>query len=708
MTISNQSSISSTRSNEEPDLNVSDVFRVVRRRAWLLVAFITFFLALSALYLLVAKRRYQADADLQLLSHKPSYSISDFTAGDSDTSALQLSVTMQTYVGILTSERLALQVIDELKLEQLPEFHVASHPGEENRPLAAAPHRREEVLRRFQKDVTVYAGSGSRLLNVSFRSTSPEVAKRVLDRLIEDFVAYNSNVRHSGSVRTELGLSKQLGDLRIEVQREEQAAQQAQRNIGVYGTDASHNVAVSRLEAIQLQLANAEQNRIVKGSVYELVRSGDPEAISNFSNAPGQAAAPGGINSLALLQTFHQREADLSVQEADLASKFGSAYPPLTVVQKQLAAVRQSIGDESKRLVASAAGDYKAAIIQEGDLRREVQQQTALANESNDAATRYLIANRQATATRDLYEHLLERSEELGVVAGLESGDVEVVDPAHVSTSAKPAILLTLLEGAGAGFILGLCAVFLWDSIDHTLYMPELAQSLSGVPLLGVIPCARSKRNDTDPELMEAFQFMEASIFMASSLPPKVVMVTSAAGGDGKSFVALNLALVLARAGHSTLLVDADLRKGSLSRQLELSSKPGLAEMLRESARPNGASSIQAIDEGVHFLPAGMLHPNHAQSDAMASILVRWREIYDYILVTTAPLDSASDALVLSRMMDGILIVSRANVTNQTLFARACERMRMVQAPLLGTVFNAMPRESSEYKHYVGRKGSAR
>ncbi len=710
MTLYRESLSRSTRSEEESDLSVSDLLRVIRRRTWLLGASAAFFLALATVYLVVAKRRFQADAELQLLSQKPSSSISDFAAGDSDTSALQLSVTMQTYVGILTSERLALQVIEELHLEQLPEFRLARRKDEENRPLAEAPHRREEVLRRFEKDLTVSPGSGSRLLNVSFRSTSPDVAKQVLNRLIEDFVAYNSSVRHSGSMRTETGLGKQLADLRKQVQMEEQTAQQAQHASGVYGTDASHNIAVARLEVLQLQLANAEQNRIVKGSVYDLVQGGNPEAISNLSNAPGQTSSPGGINSLALLETFHQREAELATQEAELASKFGSAYPPLVAVRKQLAALHQSMTTESKRLVTSAAGDYKAAVIQESGLRHEVEHQTALANQSNDAATRYLIANRQATATRDLYEHLLERSEELGVVAGLESDDVEVVDSAHVATSAKPAVLLTLLEGTGAGLVFGLCGVFLWDSMDQTVYAPDLAQKLSGIPLLGVVPLAVSKSAEPDPELTEAVRFIEASALMASAIQPKVLMITSASAGDGKSFMALKMASIRSRDGRSTLIVDADQRNGVLSRRLELTSRPGLAEMLGTPAMPDGSAYVQVIKDGVKVIPAGNLRPEYVASlasGAIESLLSDWKKTYDSILLVTAPLESASDALVLARLVDGVVMVCRTNVTDQTTFARACERLKLVKAPLIGTILNAAPRNSSEYQHYSGRKRNA-
>ncbi len=696
----------------EPDLDLAEIGRLLLRRRRVIFGCLAAIVLLAGLYLLLAKRRYHAEAQLQLLTEAPSANISDFAAGDTDTSALGLSITMQTYVGVLTSERLAWQVIRELQLENTPEYRT-DVTQERNLPLEQAPRRRELLVKHFEKNLAVSPGSGSRLLTVSFQSVEPARAKSVVDRLVNDFLAYNAGVRFDLSERTEGWLGGQLSGLKSQVERAEQTAAQAQRDTGIYGTDETHNLVLARLEALQQSLINAEQNRIVKGTVLHVVQGGDPEAISNLSGAAGQASAPGSVNSLALIQTLRGQEAVLSGQYAELTSKFGAAYPQVIEVQKQLGDVRQSIAREASRLTARAANDYTAAKEQEDAVQREVASQKELANRSNDASIRYLIAAHEATSTRELYEHLLERSKELGVVAGLGSHEVEILDPAHVDTSPKPGVLTVLAAAGAVGLFLGVLAAFLRDSLDPALFSAGMAQQLTGLPLLGVLPKVDARvlnglqprdrkgsegsvsplysfaSTHPDARFTEALRFVRARLrALGTAAPTKILLIASAARGEGKGVVAINLGTLLAGEGLRVLVVDADLRHGELSDHLGCAGRAGLSDLLAQAS--SGASPQPLL--GLDFLPAGFTLPVPAEqlaSTALRELAAGWQPMYDFVLLTAAPLSEASDVLTLAPLVDGVVLVTRARQTLRRALVHAYQLLAGVQAPLLGTVYNA-------------------
>ncbi len=723
----NAGMLRSPAGESEVDLDLADIFRVILRRRNLIFKCLAAVMLLAVLYLLIAKRTYRADAVMQLANENISSGISSLASADADTSTLQLSTTLQTYVGVLTSENLALQVIRELHLEQSPEYRSKVRKDEVNLPLEQTRYHREAILRRFKGNLTVTAGSGSRILSVSFKSTSPDTARRVLDRLLQDFISYNADLRFSASERSESWLRGQLVDLKAQVERTEKAAVEAQRDTGIYGNDGSHNLVLSRLETLQAELIGAEQNRIVKGAILHVVERGDPEAVSNLSSAAGQSMAPGSVNSLALVQTLRQQEAVLSSQYAQLSVDFGPGYPRLAEVEKQLADVRASISRETLRLTQRAVNDFKAAAEQESSLTTEVNKQKVLANESNDSAIRYLVASREATSTRDLYEHLLEKAKELGAVAGLTASDIEIIDTAHVGTAASPNTLLTLAEAAGLGLFLGLCAALLRDSLDGSLYKPELLGTLTGLRLLGVIPSvhprdlAKSAHSgnlhgpstlwsaaDTHPQspFTESFRAIRtAALLPRPPRPVKVILVASAAGHEGKGVFTANFATVLSQEGRRVLIVDADLRRGMLSRSLNHASDIGLADLLSGATAAEHYPSLLKRFGTADFLPAGSTHSFPTallDSPACSAMLELWRAQYDFILLSTAPVVSYTDTVTLAPRADGVILLGRADVTSKAAFLRAYQLLVSVEAPLLGSVYNAMDTRSPEYAFYAG------
>lgn len=195
-----------------------------------------------------------------------------------------------------------------------------------------------------------------------------------------------------------------------------------------------------------------------------------------------------------------------------------------------------------------------------------------------------------------------------------------------------------------------------------------------------------------------SFIFTEAHARLAANLSfvvpqPSVVLVTSSLPRDGKTTISSNLGLALARSGHKVLLVDADLRGGSIARLLGIPQTPGLAEVLAGRAEP--AQVLAVVGEGrngdLHVIPAGAR--THAPAELLGSPharnLITWaRATYDAVIIDTPPITSVADVAVLAPLVDGVVLIARSGVTAREALAFAVEQLRLVRAPLLGAVLN--------------------
>jgi len=185
----------------------------------------------------------------------------------------------------------------------------------------------------------------------------------------------------------------------------------------------------------------------------------------------------------------------------------------------------------------------------------------------------------------------------------------------------------------------------------------------------------------------------------------QVICITSPGPGEGKSTTAANLAITLAQQGAHTLLVDADLRRPHVHRSFNLVQEPGLTDILigtsapREAIRPN-------VIQGLDVLPGGALPPNPSEllgSEAMHRLLGELRAQYDTIIFDTPPTLAVTDATVLGRNADAVILVLRAGETDATAAQRAVEAFRRVQTRLAGAVLNGVQKTRDRYYYYYGK-----
>ena len=673
--------------------------------------------------------------------------------------ALNANLDLQTEAEILQSDTLALKVIHGLHLDNTWDFQ--SHwnalaaiirlltPSGLADPVGAnledSPQRRTNALKVFAAHLKVEPEPGTRLIKVSYFHSDPKVAAAVVNELVKALKDYRFQTRYTATNESSEWLNGQIGDLKKQAQDLQAKVVELQKDSGVYslgtdsqGRDEVYSATLDRLQQATTALMAATSNRIMKGAVYQTVKNGDPELISGLAGASLMGASPAVQSSFTLLQTLRSQQATLQAQFALDSSKFGTDYPKLADERSSLQSVTKAISDEVDRIGKRAANDFAASKEAEQSLNALYFQRKAEAGVLNDKTIEYNVAKQEADNSRNLYEDLFKRLKEAGVIEGLRSSDVSVVEPGRVPAKpAKPNVPIYLGVSLFAGLFFGVCGALFTESVDSKIQSFEAVEHLLRAPLFAVLPKfgksaglpaqprkwllsagVPSSNQPLDAVVGPATAFAEALralrtklLLSRSAAPPKVILVTSSVPGEGKSTVSANLAALLARSGKRVLLVEADMRNPSFSRTHNSvkDSSAGLSILLADAeGNPDGATKRSV--SGMEVLPAGPVPPFPAEllsSVRMTDLLEYWKLHFDHIVLDSPPILAVTDAAVLSHMADVTLLIARSEFTSSKALKRAYQLLDANNKETqVGVVLNAIDRKSASYSDYCGYSGS--
>ena len=401
---------------------------------------------------------------------------------------------------------------------------------------------------------------------------------------------------------------------------------------------------------------------------------------------------------------------ELTTKQAELRAlryKYSDAYP---LVQRRLSEVatlqRQTIPSLARQLMAELSG-------REAELGRRVAADTRSIQAVPPRAIDEARLQRQVTLAENLFTNLQKNYDEARLAEESAVPDARILDHAVVPQDpVRNTAPRVIFLGFAASLALGLCGAVVLDRVDPKVRYPDQVSRGLGIPILGAVPHLRNlprggrtggaRVPDDVNEVVEALRGVCLNLVYAhGGRAPLLVTITSPGAGDGKSFIAANLAHTFADGGHRTLLIDADIRRGVLHRRLSVRRRPGLSDFLR------GEAPLDAIVQATQFAALSLIGcgtraynaPELLGSPAMATLVNGLRSGYDVVLIDSPPLGAGVDPLILSTLTGTLALVFRTGYSHRDVAAAKLEVLQRLPVRMLGAVLNDVP-AGGAYRYY--------
>jgi polysaccharide biosynthesis transport protein len=632
-----------------------DYIIILRKHQWLVLTFLLTVVTVVTIASFKMKPVYLAAARVEV--DKESQNMMPFPDSNSYDEFMDMENYLETQAKILQSETLALQTIKSLDLTRYPEFGGGPNP-------------------------TAWSHSGP-------APQRPAILGAFLGRL---------SVKR---VPTE--------NARIAYERANQ----------IWQIDEKQDIATSKLGDLSKAVTEAQTDVAQKEALYRMAISGNVDALP---------AAHGSEVLTALLK----QKADVDEQYADALNQYGPNFPKVLRIAAQQKEVDDNLNRARKTLIESVQQEFDTARSHVGLLQEALDKQKAEANDQAEKLVQYHILQHDAESNKPLYDGLLQKLKEATITAGLRSSNIRVVDPALAPGSpSRPQKARNIMLAFLIGLVGGVGLALFREYLDNTVKSPDDIEALTGLPSLAVVPAmpglnahqGRLSRRVRDggsqatsggrvellsyvqpkSQISEAFRALRTSLLLSQAdHPPQVILVTSALPREGKTTAAVNLAVTLAQLGDRTLLMDSDLRKPGVRRALNLTigKDVGLSSYLAGVSSLDEATIQHPTITNLSALTTGPVPPSPADllsSHRMREAIAELRRRFKFIVIDSPPVMAATDAVILSALTDGVLLVVRSGETPKEAFTRTRDLLAAVKCRLLGVVLNAVDSSAPDY-----------
>lgn len=588
-------------------------------------------------------------------------------------------------------------------------------------------------IRRYLDTIKITPVRRTSIVVIEATAKDPASSALLANRHAESYILWVRSTRVEQQSQGLKYLRQQADELREKVAGlERELAEYAEAN-SIVALNKDENITVQRMSQLSQLLTQATARRIEAENIAKEAENSLKSPSAGFED-----------NST---QTLRSELAKLEGEYGELGAKFTPSYPKMQQLRSQIEELKRAIQGQRRQIVIGLQAKATAAAEEEKNLREELEQQKSQAFELSKRQVQYNVLNREATSSRELLQNVLRQIKETSLSVESNASNVSIVDhaiiPAFPSWPRKSAVLLIGLLLGGA---IGVGIAFLLNYLDNTVKTPEEVHAALGIPALGVVPSfgieplspqkkapaitnllegsnqspraeAPLPAIETDPNALpilfinepkslasEAYRTIRTGILLSrAGEPPRTILVSSAQSSEGKTTSCVNLAASLASSGGRVILLDADLRRPSVHKHFKLQTvHPGLVEVL------TGQCSIKDVGhEGllprVTVVLSGRIPPNPAEllgSLEMARLIDQLSAEYDYVLIDSPPVLPVTDSVILSRYVDGVVLVIRGAATPRKVAIDAKNRLKAVGAHFLGAILNDVDITGGDYYYY--------
>jgi len=709
---------------EEDELNLREYLDIVIRRKWLIIACVVIAVVSVGIKSLTETPLYRATASLEISPVTPKIVMfQDVVEMGSPT--WNTEQYYETQFRLLKSASFGTNVISKLGLDKnliveneqsnkssegffssiigriFPDKNKGKENIKENKvelnELQA--EKKNSLARSFLAGLVIRPVPKTSIVNLQYISPNPEFAKKAVNTIVDEYINWLLERKHSASKSARKFLQKQLGQTKANLEKAEETLNSFAKSVNIVSLDGTLNLEYTQLSKLNEALSETENERLAKEAVYEEIKSGNFEYLPNI------------VNDESMVEVRTEYTA-LKSKLDNLSVIYGPNYPEIKQLKAQLARVETEMGERAENVANSIKSEYKATLRKEKLIRERTDEQNKRVAALNDKAIQYKILAREVDTNKSIFESLLQRLKETEITSASEATNVQVLD---YSTKPRfpfsPNYKNNISYAAMVGLMIGVLIAFVLNFFDNTIKDDEELKTKFRVPFLGSIPLAKdleegfkieiSVHEQPNSLISEAFRVIRTSLLYSSpENPPKSILISSTQPLEGKTTTSVNLALSLSQSGQRVVLVDSDLRKPRIHKLLSKNGNThGLSSYLVGESDYTEIVAESNLD-GLKIVTSGPIPPNPAElvgSRKMRELIERLEDEFDIIILDGSPIGGFADSRLLSRLVDGVVIVTSIGITQKPMLKNSIEEIRKVRGRIIGTVVNRLETTRGKY-----------
>lgn len=610
----------------------------------------------------------------------------------------------ETQYQLIKSTSVAQKVVKMLSLETTYESYFK---GDKKRFSDSEDASKTNMLTNIiSSGITVSPVKNSKIVNISYMSTNPEFATLVANSVAKAYIEEILEMRMSSTRYSIEWMTKKAEEEKVKLEKSERALQEYMKANDIVTLQNKIAITPEKLIEFNSQLMKAETKRKELESLYNKivkisVNLRDAETIPAIASDP-------------TLQSLRSQILKSEQNIEDLSKKYGKKHPAMIRAEEELNVLQDKRVQQTKRAIESIKNEYELAKSNEANLHGMLSNTKAEAMNLNEKFIQYGVLTRDNETNRQLYDALIKRIKEQSVTEEIRTVNVWVVEKAEKPQyPVKPKKSLNILLGIIVGLFGGVGLAFFFEYLDNTIKSPDEVETRLGVPVLGIVPLFESRGKNIEKIILEepqsafaeSYKTLRTAILLSSAIkPPQNILITSMGPEEGKTVTAVNLAITIAQSEYSVLLIDSDLRKPRIHTIYGLDNSKGLSTYLA-----GVSSDINIIHKepitNLNIITSGPLPPNPSEllsSNRMSELMRLLNEKFDIIIWDSPPLMSVTDSLILSKILDGTIVITKAGKTTYEIVRRGLKSTDDIKSHVLGVVINALDMKKSDYyyRHY--------
>jgi polysaccharide biosynthesis transport protein len=716
---------------EEKEIHLRDYYRVLSKRRYMVLTFFTIVFLIFLIATLSATPIFMATTKVLIEKNEPtSVAMSNmyYSPYDPDFYGTQYQLINSTSVAQRVVKMLSLdKTYDSYVKEQQAGFNIIG--GTINwfkelfslvlnvtgitKPHAAAVKKEaspEELEAKAMSLSQMISGSiivspvpNTKLVNISYMSTNAELASLIVNSVAKAYMDEILEMKMNSSRYSMRWLTEKAEEERGKLESSEQALQAYMRDKDIVTLENRIALVPEKLSEVATQIATSESKRKEMESLYNKVKDVSHN-IENAETVPAIASDP-------TVQSLRAQIMKAEQNITDMSKKFGQKHPAMVTAQAELRGLKAKKEQEIRRVIETIKNEYEMAKTNEETFRKMVSQTKAETQNLSEKFVQYEALKRETETNRQLFDAIIKQMKEQNITQDIQTINVWVIEKAETPQyPAKPDKTRNILYGVMVGLMGGIGLAFFIEYLDNTVKSPEDVETKLGAPVLGVVTLLATREKNIEEVVLkepqsafaESYRVLRTSILLSSAdSPPKNILITSISPGEGKTVTSLNLAMTIAQSEHSVLLIDGDLRRPRIHKIFGLDNSKGLSTYLA------GASDIKITPKAglpnLNIMTSGPIPPNPSEllgSSKLQELIKTLNERYDIIIWDSAPLLTVTDSLVLSKILDGTIIVVRAGETQYESVKRGLKSLQDIESHFLGIVINALDVKKTDHYYY--------